>query len=173
MISTTCPSCGSRDYIDEMTCVCGYHSDDSFSETIASISAGLSNERIKGKVLKKLARTDSSRYGDEILIKEIDSWTFTYSEKEKNISIGTPALQSFRLRIELEDLENILEHIYKCSGEGKTLRKLQLNADEMPEVIDRISKTIEEKRRKIAVKFSDNEIQEIMELINSRLKVQS
>ena len=60
MIST-CPSCRSRDYIDDKTCVCGYHSDDSFSDTVASISAGLDNEKIKGKVLKNLARTDSSR----------------------------------------------------------------------------------------------------------------
>jgi hypothetical protein len=171
MISTKCPSCGSRDYIDDMTCVCGYHSDDSFSETVASISAGLTNDKIKGKVLKKLSRTDSSRYGDEILIKEIDSWTFTYSEKEKSISIGTPALQSFRLKIELEDLEDILEHIYKHSGEGKTLRKLALNVDEMPELIEKVSKKIEEKRRKIAVKFSDDELQEFMDLINTRLKV--
>jgi len=169
MIST-CPSCGSRDYIDEKTCVCGYHSDDSFSDTVASISSGLSNETIKGKVLKKLARKDSSRYGDEILIKEIDSWAFSYSKKEKSISIGTPALQSFRLRIELDDLEDLLEQIYKYSGEGKTLRKLQLNPDEMPEIIDKVSKKIEEKREKISVKFSDSELQEFMDLINIRLQ---
>jgi len=168
-----CPSCGSRDYIDNKTCVCGYHSDDAFSETVASISAGLDNEKIKGKVLKNLTRIESSRYGDEIVMKEIDSWSFTYSEKEKCICIGTPALQSFRLRIGLDDLEDLLEHIYQLSGDAKTIRKLQLTTDEMPEVIDRVSKTIEEKKRKIAVKFSDNEIQEIMELINSRLKVQS
>ncbi len=167
----TCPSCGSRDSIEENTCVCGYHSDDSYTDKVASISAGLSNKKIKGKVLKNLARSDSSRYGDEILIKEIDSWTFTYSEKEKSISIGTPALQTFRLRIELEELEDILEHIYKYSGEGKTLRKLALNVDEMPELIEKVSKKIEEKRRKIAVKFSDDELQEFMDLINTRLKV--
>jgi len=166
-----CPSCGSRDYIDNKTCVCGYHSDDSFSDTVASISEGLDNEKIKGKVLKNLARIQSNRYGDEILIKEIDSWAFTYSEKEKSISIGTPALQSFRLKIGLDELEDLLEHVYQCSGEGKTLRKLQLTTDELPEVIDRVSKKIEEKRRKIAVKFSDDEMQEIMEFINSRLKV--
>jgi len=171
MISTKCPSCGSHDYIDDKTCVCGYHSDDSFSETVASISAGLSNDKIKGKVLKKMARTDNSRYGDEILIKEMDSWSFTFSAKEKCISIGTPALQSFRLRIGLDDLEDLLEKIYQCSGEGKTLRKLSLNADEMPELIQRVSKKIEEKRRKIAVNFSDDELQEINEFINAKLKV--
>ena len=170
MISTTCPSCGSRDYIDEMTCVCGYHSDDSFSETVASISEGLSNDKIKGKVLKKLARTDSSRYGDEILIKEIDSWSFTYSGKEKCISIGTAALQSFRLKIGLDDLEDLLEQIYQYSGEGKTIRKLQMTTEEVPKLIERVSKKIEEKRRKIAINFSDDEVEEIMELINSRLK---
>ena len=61
--------------------------------------------------------------------------------------------------------------MYQCSGEGKTLRKLQLTTDEIPEVIERVSKKIEEKRRKIAITFSDDEMQEIMELINSRLKV--
>ena len=170
MISTTCPSCGSRDYIEDKTCVCGYHSDDAFSDTVDSISAGLSNEKIKGKVLKNMARTDSRRYGDEILIKEIDSWSFTYSAKEKSISIGTPALQSFRLRIELEDLEDLLEHIYQYSGEGKTIRKLKLDADEMPELIDKVSKRIEEKRAKVSVKFSDDDLQEFMDLINTRLK---
>ena len=166
-----CPSCGSRDYIDDKTCVCGYPSDDSLSDTVASISAGLANKKIKGKVLENLVRINNNKYGDEILIKEIDAWSFTYSEKEKSISIGTPALQSFRLRIGLDDLEDLLEHIYQCSGEGKTLRKLQLTTDEIPEVIERVSKKIEEKRRKIAVKFSDDEMQEIMDLINSRLKV--
>ena len=170
-MTITCPSCGSRDYIDNQTCVCGFHSADSFSETVASISEGLDNEKIKEKVLNNMARMNNTIYRDEILIKEIDSWAFTYSEKEKSISIGTPALQSFRLKIGLDELEDLLEHVYQCSGEGKTLRKLQLTTDELPEVIDRVSKKIEEKRRKIAVKFSDDEMQEIMEFINSRLKV--
>ena len=170
MIST-CPSCGSRDYMVDKTCVCGYHSDDDFSDTVASIEAGLAKERIKGKVLKNLASADNRRYGDEIVIKEIDSWAITYSVKEKSIAIGTPALQSFRLRIELEDLEDLLDKIYQYSGEGKTIRKLQLSRDEMPELIDRVSNKIEEKRRKVAVNFSDDELQEVVELINTRLKV--
>jgi hypothetical protein len=170
-MTVTCPSCGSRDYIDDKTCVCGYPSAESFSETAASISEGLDNKIIKEKVLKNLARVNNNIYRDEILIKEIDSWAFTYSEKEKSISIGTPALQSFRLKIGLDELEDLLEHVYQCSGEGKTLRKLQLTTDEIPEVIERVSKKIEEKRRKIAITFSDDEMQEIMELINSRLKV--
>ena len=169
MIST-CPSCGSRDYIDNKTCVCGYHFIDAVADTSAAISSGIINERIKEKMLKNMARTDSNRYGDEILVKEIDSWSFTYSGKEKCISVGTPALQSFRLKIGLDELEDLLEQIYQYAGEGKTIRKLQMTTDEMPELIDTISKKIEEKRRKIAVNFSDDDLQEIKELINSGLK---
>ncbi len=85
--------------------------------------------------------------------------------------MGTPALQAFRLRIGLNELEDLLEHIYQYAGEGKTIRKLQLSTDTMPELVDRVCEKIEEKRRKMAVHFTDDEHQEIMDLINNRLKV--
>ena len=85
--------------------------------------------------------------------------------------MGTPALQAFRLRIGQEDLEDLLEHIYQYAGEGKTIRKLQVSTDTMPELVERVREKIEEKRRKIAVNFTEDELQEITDLINNRLKV--
>ena len=45
-----------------------------------------------------------------------------------------------------------------------------MNVDEMPELITKVSKKIEEKRAKVSVKFSDDELREFMDLINTRLK---
>jgi len=170
MIST-CPSCGSRDYIGNKTCVCGFHPDDDDPDDINSVSKGVVTKRIKEKVLKSLAESNSDKSGDEVPIKEIDSWTFTYSVKEECICIGTPALQSFRIKLAVEDLEDILEQTYRYSGEEKTIRKSRLDRDAMPELIERVSKKIEEKRQKVAVHFSDDELQEVMDVINERLKV--
>lgn len=170
-MTVTCPSCGSRDYIDNKTCVCGYHADDAFSETVDADSAGMTKESIKEKVLKKLARTESNPYGKEILIKEIDSWAFIYSVEENCICIGTAALKSFRLKLGIHDMENLLEQIYQYRGEGKTLRKTSLSEEDIPELVHMISKKIDEKRSRISLNLNDNELNEIIDIINMKLTV--
>ncbi len=170
MIST-CPSCSSRDYIENKTCVCGYHSDDFSPDNQIHSSDNPSNNEIMGKVLKKLGRSVNSKSSDQILIKEIDAWSFTYSADENCICISTPALQSFRLKLGVDDMEDLLEKVYQYKGEDKTLRKTTLSENDIPELVDIVSNKIEEKRARTAVIFSENELHEIVDVINTKLSL--
>ena len=102
---------------------------------------------------------------DEV-IKEIDSWLFTFSSKDGCISIGTPALKSFRLKISVEDLEDILKIMYQRTGNEKTIRRLNLSAADIIGVIDKVDRLIDEKKSKVSIKFTSDELQEISDFIN-------
>jgi hypothetical protein len=107
----------------------------------------------------------------EEVIKQIDSWLFTFSSADCCISISTPALQSFRLKMSLEDLEDLLEFLYQKTGSEKTTRKSGLVTTDIVGVIDKVDRIIEEKRSKVFLSFTSDELQEIVDLINLQLKV--
>ena len=112
-----------------------------------------------------------SQMPHEEVIKEIDSWLFRYSSVDNCIAIGTPALQSFKLKLSLKDLEDLLEVLYQRTGNERTTRKLSLAATDMAGVIDKVDRIIEEKRSKFFLKFSGDELQEIADFINLQLKL--
>ncbi|HAM50412.1 MAG TPA: hypothetical protein DCP92_06845 [Nitrospiraceae bacterium] len=107
----------------------------------------------------------------EEVIKQIDSWLFTFSSADNSISIGTPALQSFRLKIALEDLEDLLEFLYQKTGKEKTTRKISLATTDIVGVIERVDRMIEEKRSKVFLNFTSDDLQDIADFINLQLKV--
>jgi hypothetical protein len=122
---------------------------------------------------KKLPAPDKSGkhvQSDHPVIKEIDSWVFTFSEEDNCICLGTPALQSFRLKLTVNDLEEFLEFLYRKTGKEKTIRKLQISIDEMPDLIDKVHRMIEDKKSKIPIKFEGREMKEIADIINMKLK---
>jgi hypothetical protein len=108
---------------------------------------------------------------DEEVIKEIDSWLLTFSRRDGCISIGTPALQSFRLKISVEDLEDMLEVLYQKTGNENTIRRLNLSAADIIGVIDEVDRLIDEKKSKVSIKFTSDELQEITAFINVQLKI--
>jgi len=112
----------------------------------------------------------SSMY-DEKPIKEIDSWLFTFSQRDGCVSIGTPALQSFRLKISVEDLEDMLEVLYQETGSEKTIRRLNLSAADIIGVIDKVDRLIDEKKSKVSIRFTSDDLQEITDFINVQLKI--
>jgi hypothetical protein len=162
-ISLQCPSCGRQDIELKKQCVCGFNADESFIEEPEKKGS----DAVKSKSLKNI---DESKNNNKPVIKEIDSWTFSFSPVDDCIYLGTPALQSFSLKLTLNDLEELLEFMYHKTGQEKTTRKLRLSVEEINDLIDKVHTMIEEKRSELIVKFSDDELQKIAGLINTKLK---
>jgi hypothetical protein len=127
------------------------------------------SDAVKSKLLKNIDKPKNNEPPNNILIKEIDSWAFTFSQEENCINLGTPALKAFKLTLTLEDLEEVLEFVYRASGKQKTIRKLQLSAETLPELVEVINRLSEEKRSKVPIKFDQDELEGIAELINKKL----
>jgi len=122
------------------------------------------------KKLPTIATSGKNVLSGYPVIKEIDSWAFTFSDTDNCIYLGTPALQSFRLKLTLNDLEELLEFFYRKTGKEKTIRKLQLPVDEIPDLIDKVHRMIEQKKSRIPIKFEVRDIKEIADVINMKLK---
>jgi hypothetical protein len=193
-MSWKCPSCGSQNHETFNNCICGYSSNggvlikqelkdyqhvseggvqcldipmDCTSDQTPSLQ-----EPPKGHDVQVPGSPDSrSSMSDEEVIKEIDSWLFTFSRADCCISIGTPALRSFRLKISIEDLEDLLEFLYQKTGNEKTTRKLNLAVTDIIGLIDKVDRLIEEKKSKVSIKFTGDELQEVVDFINLQLKV--
>jgi len=165
-ISLRCPSCGRYHDDIEKQCECGYINDESVIVELEKKDIDV----IKNKSLKKIADQKNDRSASPSVIKEIDSWVFTFSQERNCINLGTPALKEFKLQLTLEDLEEILEGVYKITGKQKTMRKLQLSIDDLPDLIEEVNSLIEEKRSKVPIKFNKSELQGIAELINRKLE---
>ncbi|MEW6602586.1 MAG: hypothetical protein AB1499_16555 [Nitrospirota bacterium] len=165
MPSLQCPSCGNYSFDPEKQCICGY-------QVVNPAIVETEKIREKSEEEKTQAADNSSRrmQTDHNVIKEIDSWYFTFSEPDKCIYLGTPPLQSFRLKLTLSDIEELLEFLYRKTGKEKTIRKLHLRVDEIPDVINIVRSMIEQKRSKIPIKFDAGEMKEIADLINMKLK---
>lgn len=108
---------------------------------------------------------------EDLLIKKIDSWVCTFSLVDRCIYLSTPALQAFRLRLTIEDAEEILEFVYARTGTKKTMRKSSLSVEEMPDLLNRVIRIIEEKRSRIPLKFAGDELQKLLDLINKKLEI--
>jgi hypothetical protein len=188
-----CPSCGRQNYETFNNCSCGY----SYSEAVLT-KHGLSeyqdlseeagqlrdvalncvsdcavslDEPAEPHVVQNPERSDSAGgVPHEEVIKEIDSWLFTFSDADNSVSISTPALKSFSLKLSLEDIEELLEFLYEKTGNEKTMRKIGIGATDVLGVIDKVDRMIEEKKSKVSIKFSSEELQDITEFINMQLK---
>ena len=164
--SLQCPSCGRQDIDLEKQCVCGFNADKSFIEELEKKGS----DAVKSSSLKNIDEPKNNKHTNKPVIKEIDSWTFSFSPVDDSIYLGTPALQSFSLKLTLNDLEELLEFMYLKTGQEKTTRKLRLSEEEINDLIDKVHTMIEEKKSEIIVKFSDDELQKIAGLINTKLK---
>lgn len=175
--SLQCPSCGRQCQDIDTMCECGFIADSSFVEEYENrverpVTARSQKNTEKPKNLRHPTATKREREASSAtsVLKEIDSWQFLYSPDDDCVYLGTPALQSFKLKLTYDDLEELLEELYDKTGQEKTTRKLNLSTKEINEIVDNVYKMIEEKRSKLTVKFSDDELQQITDLINARLK---
>ena len=193
-MSWKCPSCGRENHDPFINCECGqsskggvlvkeelkdYQHTSEGAEQSVDIPSGRTNDQTQplqspseshDVQLKDNNDAFSYRYDDEV-IKEIDSWLFTFSRRDGCISIGTPALQSFRLKISVQDLEDMLESLYQKTGNEKTIRRLNLSATDIIGVIDKVDRLIDEKKSKVSIKFTNDELEEITDFINVQLKI--
>jgi len=166
-----CPSCGHDDFNQEKQCSCGYQADDSFmGESFIAKSEKKENRLANEKSIKNVVTPPKGKPAKEIVIKEIDSWNISFSPADNLISLGTPALQSFRLKLQLQDIEELLDLLYHIAGQEKTTRKLSLSSDEINELLKKVYGIIEEKKSKMAIKFSEDELQSMADMINMKLK---
>jgi hypothetical protein len=188
-----CPSCGHQNYETFNSCICGHKNDDvSLVKHEPMSSQNVSEDGVQCPDIPSNCisdhnpslqeplgtqeshppeRPDSmSSLPHEELIKEIDSWLFTFSRIDGCISISTPALQSFRLKVTVEDLEDLLEFLYRKTGSEKTIRKIGLESTDIVEIIDRVDRMIEEKKSKVPLNFTNDELQEIVDIVNMQIK---
>ena len=167
-----CPSCGHDGFHSEKQCSCGYQADESFMTESFIIKPGKKETKgINGEPVKTVDKSTKNKPAKEIIIKEIDSWNISFSPADNSISLGTPALQSFRLRLQLSDIEELLDVFYHMTGQEKTMRKLSLSSDEINELLKKIYRMIEDKKSKMVIKFSDDELQSMSDMINMKLIV--
>ena len=169
--TSACPSCGYLNFNPAHQCSCGYQADESFyNEASIMETEEKGNEEIRGKVLKNIVKAKKDKPADESVIKEVDSWIFSFSQENSCICLSTPALQSFSLKLTIDDLEEMLEFMYRKTGQEKTTRKLHLSPEQLPDLINKVHGMIEEKRSKIPIKFSSSELEEVVDLINIQLQ---
>jgi len=193
-MSWKCPSCGRENHDPFINCECGQsskggvlvkeelkdyqHASEGVEQSL-DIPSGCTSDQTQSSQspseshdvqLKDNNDAFSYRYDDEV-IKEIDSWLFTFSRRDGYISIGTPALQSFRLKISVQDLEDMLESLYQKTGNEKTIRRINLSAADIIGVIDKVDRLIDEKKSKVSINFTGDELQEITDFINVQLKI--
>jgi hypothetical protein len=165
-ISLQCPSCGRQNDDLEKQCACGFNDEKSYITELEKKGSAA----VKSKSLKNIDKPKNNEHTKNILIKEVDSWAFTFSQEENCINLGTPALKAFKLNLTLEDLEEILEFVYQVTGRQKTIRKLQLSDEALHDLIEEVNRLSEEKRSKVSIEFDKDELKGIAELINKKLK---
>jgi hypothetical protein len=170
-----CPSCGHDNFNPEKQCECGYQADKSFViESFIMKSerkdSKLANKLTNEEPVKTAVRLPKNKPAKEIVLKEIDSWIISFSPADNSISLGTPALQSFRLKLQLHDIEELLDVLYHMTGQEKTTRKLSLSSDEINELLKHVYTMIEEKKSTMAITFSKDDLQSMADMINTKLK---
>ncbi len=192
-MSWVCPACGCKNDETTSLCMCGYHVDDSVlaftnnsqvelqdepqaeKEPSEIIDTGIAIPQPKAKIPKIKTANDppvqrQDKIAEETIIKEIDSWQFSFSQSDKCIYLGTPALKAFRLKLTIDDLQELMELLYKKYGINKTTRKVELPINEIAELVGIVERMIEEKRARFKIKLSEEEITKIAALINDKIK---
>jgi len=165
-MSLRCRVCGRPISEKIKKCICGYDKEGwglMELEKIELEKKGVAN-------LKVFTPVKESQADREIVIKEIDSWVATFSVSDGCINLSTPALHPFSLKLAIHDLEELLEFVYQSAGRETTLRKLQLSAGEISDLVGRVQRLIEEKMSKVTLRFDDDELKGIVDLINEKLK---
>jgi len=165
-MSSKCPSCGHPDFDPDKQCTCGYHDHESFVVEFD----GAKKETMRERMMKNTNMSKIHETAEELFIKEIDSWVFSFSQTDNCMYLGTPALKSFRLKINLNDLEELLKFMYEKTGKEETNGKLLISVSEIPNLVEIINRLIEEKRSKVKLKFSSDEIKEVVDFINIKSK---
>jgi hypothetical protein len=188
-----CPECGLINKGDASACGCGFqsvflisdpsdfapeHEEESGNEVFGN-ALSMQNifqeddpdppspEKINTKKVapKRKAHTSDG----EISIKEIGAWKFSFLPSEGQISIGTPALHPFCLRMTIGEMQEILDAVYELTGAGKTLRSLEMGEKALFELVDFIAEMIDVKKSKIKLAFSPEELEAIKGLVNEKL----
>jgi len=182
-MSWTCPECGFKNADESRLCVCGYQTDE-FTPAKGGDweSSGLALKKGKPPVADSSAHKPRPKSiksgvpdrapqgkdasGDEMTVREMESWKFSYSDPDRCIYVGTPALHPFRLRLSMDDLEELLEFMYEHLKTGKSLKKVTLEARAVREIVEMVEEIIEAKRAQMKLTFSDSELGKIAEIIN-------
>lgn len=184
-MSWTCPECGFKNAEESRLCVCGYQADEFTPAKGADWeSPGIALRKGKTppgespghKHRPKNAKAESPDRAaqgkdttrDEITVKEVESWKFSYSEPDQCIYVGTPALHPFRLRLSMDDLEELLEFMYEHLKTGKSLKKVTLEGRIVREIVEMVEEILESKRARIKLTFSESELAKIAEIINGQ-----
>ena len=185
----TCPLCGYQNEDTTKRCICGFEADESVlklspagesdifggQEKVVEVSlsgvdsvieeSGQYTNNGEGKDMDK-KRSESE---NEIFFKEIDSWKITFSKKEQCIYLATPALQSFRIKITMDDLKELVDFISDKADIEMIPKQKMITGNEISELIDILDKMIEVKKAKFKIKFSSDELQGIADIINKQL----
>lgn len=194
-MSWICPLCGFQNEKTSLGCTCGFQADETFLEQSAKLeitdvfreleqmieehhlsmdagtaSSQLTSKDMKIKVSDEPVAEKQNIPADEIFIKEIDSWKVTFSKQDQCIYLCTPALQPFKLKLTLDDLQELSDFIYEKSGINKTTRKRWISGNEVSEFVGMVEKMIEVKKSKIKIEFSADELQGIADIINKKLQ---
>jgi hypothetical protein len=185
----TCPLCGYQNEDNTLRCICGFEADESVLRLSSAGEADIFGGQEQG-VEVSLSGVDSAveeseqytnnREGkdmdkkrneseNEIFFKEIDSWKISFSKKDQCIYLATPALQSFRIKLTLDDLKELLDFITDKVHIEMTPKQKIITGNEISELIDILDKMIEVKKAKFKIKFSDDELQGIADIINKQL----
>lgn len=107
---------------------------------------------------------------NEIFFKEIDSWKITFSKKDQCICLATPALKSFKIKLTVDDLKELLDFISEKAHIDMKAKQRFVTGHEISELVEILDKMIEVKKAKFKVKFSVDELQGIADIINKQLK---
>jgi len=186
----TCPLCGYQNEDITMHCICGFEADESvlrLSEAGESDIFGGQEQILEvplssfDAVIEESEQHKNNKEGkdmdkkrnesdDEIFFKEIDAWKISFSKKDRCVYLTTPALQSFRIKLPLDDLRGLLDFISdKANIEIITKQRL-ITGNDISELVDILDKMIEVKKAKFKIKFSDDELQGIADILNKQLK---
>lgn len=190
----TCPECGFMNAEEAPVCTCGFEqsgflsadcveaepengegaASHIFETTISAeeiLSARPSGPSSAEKAVAEKPRTRQSSFHppDRVMLKEVGHWKISFSPGERRISIGTAALDPFRLDLTIEDFEEILETVCEIAGTRKTLRSLELADKDVLELIEFVTEMVEAKKSRMRPSFSPEDVNAITSLVNSKL----
>ncbi len=190
-MSWTCPLCGYQNEETTMRCMCGFEADESvlrlseeqesadiFGGKEGTLETPLSSYNTVNAVYQQPSKDKNIKAkdekqntaDDEIIFKEIDSWRISFSTKDHCVYLSTPALQSFRLKLTIDDLKALFDFISEKANIDIATRKRLITGNEMAELVEMLERMIEVKKTKFKIKFSDDELQGIADIINKKLK---
>jgi len=189
-----CPLCGYQNEGTTMRCMCGFIADENIldqsvkpevdifdgkehvAEQIIEMPLSSFDEETEvpdqpqnnkeGKDMEK----KHSESDEEFFFKEIDSWKISFSNKDQCVYLGTPALQSFRLKLTMEDVKGLLDFISEKADIEIAAKTKFVSGKELAEFVEMLERMIDVKKAKFKIKFTDDELQGLADIINKRLK---